>query len=111
MKKSELLQIIKEEIKNVFEAEDPTQTSLRKALVSKGAEFSPGGGNRLKKEEKYTFIYDYFINADDTDDDEITVTASSPDEARKKAYQEVRFEQNKAVRGGIKGLSLYNPPK
>jgi hypothetical protein len=102
MKKSELRQIIQEEIKAALEAEDPIQTSFRDALKKKGAEFSSGGGNKLKEKE-FTFSYMYRggRDGDDEFDDEITVSAPDKETARDKAWEKVK---HKPVIGQKKGL-------
>ena len=97
MKKSDLRNIIKEEIKSILEAEDPINVGLKKAMG-----FTPptdGNRNRLKGKE-YTFDYAFFINADDYDNDVITVTASSEEEAYKIARAELK-SRKRPIKGGL----------
>lgn len=54
MKKSELKQIIKEEIKNVFENEDPMQSAFNKAMKKAGVELYKGPNLNKIKEVKPT---------------------------------------------------------
>ncbi len=122
MKKSELLHIIKEEIKDAFEKNSP------KAKYKKGDKINYLGNqytvlsdngyvitgvdsrgrektvnhSQLKqgmvvsvkeelKEKKYYFTYTYINKEGDKDNDEIVVTASNEEEARKKAKKEIKI--------------------
>tara|TARA_R110000822_G_scaffold18005_1_gene59857 strand:- start:678 stop:1022 length:345 start_codon:yes stop_codon:yes gene_type:complete len=91
MKKSELRQIIQEEIKAVIEAEDVNRTINDKFKAKMGFK-SPEGksGNKFKeKEYKFEFVhYEYksTIKVPGT----VFVIASNEDEARDKAYEEAK---------------------
>ena len=87
MKRSELKQIIKEEIRNILENEDPTNVGMKKAVGFK----EPTGPRKTKivpaKEKKYevSFWYRHGKGGDEKDNKTIKVEASTEEEAIKKA--------------------------
>lgn len=92
MKKSQLKQIIREEITNIVES-DPISQSLAKRLgINTTGDYSK---NTMKeKEYKVGFFYS------DGDYDTIKVKASSPDNALEKAKDETPF--------GSKGFKIVS---
>ena len=76
MKKSELKQIIQEEIKNILEAEDPLQSAFNKAMGKAGVEFNKGPNlNKMREikpvgDIKIMFVsYDEGVNKDQVEVD------------------------------------------
>ena len=90
MKKSELRQIIQEEIKAVLENE-VNRTINDKFKAAMGFKSPEGGSKNKFKDKKYTFEYVHYeykstIKVPET----VTVMASNEDEARDKAYEEAK---------------------
>jgi hypothetical protein len=84
MKKSELKKLIKEEIKSVLEAEDPSMSGLKKAM---GFEKSSGEGNKMGLPLEKLPGYDTLDNGGqimlpDTSDPDASVMISSKDRAK-----------------------------
>lgn len=131
MKKSELLQIIKEEIQDAFKKDNPKAKYKRGDKINyrgtsytvksdngyvvtgtdaKGKEktfnynqLSQGMVKEESTEKEFTFDYTYRggKGGDDEFDDDVTVKASSKEEAIDKAWELIK---NKPIIGGKKGL-------
>ena len=95
MKKSELQEIIREELQNALnEIEDPTQSGFDDAMRKAGITFATGT-NRMKERE-YEVVY-WYRYKDEKDLDMVTVMARSEEEAIEKAKQKVRDEGIAAI--------------
>ena len=84
MKKSQLRQIIQEEIKSVLEAEDPSMSGLKKAM---GFEKSGGEGNKMGLPLEKLPEYNALDNGGqmllpDTSDPDASVVITSKDRAK-----------------------------
>lgn len=91
MKKSELRQIIQEEIKAVIEAEDVNRTINDKFKAKMGFKAPEGGSGNKFKEKKYEYEFIHYeykssIRVPGT----VIVTASNEDEALDKAYKKAK---------------------
>jgi hypothetical protein len=92
MKKSELRQIIQEEIKAVLEIDNEVNRTINdKFKAAMGFKAPEGGSGNKFKEKKYTFEYVHYeyrstIKVPDT----VSVMASNEDEARDKAYEKAK---------------------
>jgi hypothetical protein len=97
MKKSELKQIIQEEIQNVLnEGTDPIQQGCDDAMEKAGVKPYSGPKSNSMKEKKYTVAFDYRYR-DDLDFDSIDVMAKSEEEAVKKAQQIIQSKRIAAI--------------
>lgn len=96
MKKSELQQIIKEEIQNVLNEIDPVQQGFDAAMKRAGVEPYSGPKSNSMKEKTYTVAFDYRYR-DDLDFDSIDVTARSEEEAIEKAIEEISSKHIAAI--------------
>lgn len=130
MKKSELLQIIKEEIQDAFKKDNPKAKykkgdkinyrgtsytvksdngyvvtgvdAKRKEKTFNHNQLSQGMVKEESTEKEFTFDYTYRGGkGDDEFDDDVTVKASSKEEAIEKAWEKIK---HKPVIGGKKGL-------
>jgi len=96
MKHSDLKNIIKEEIRNVLENEDPINVGMKKAI---GFE-SPSGPSKNKivsaKEKKYevSYWYRHGKHGDEKDIDTFEVMATTEEEAIKKAKESRRVPRS-----------------
>jgi hypothetical protein len=90
MKKSELRQIIQEEIKSVLENE-VNRTINDKFKEKMGFKAPEGGSGNKFKEKKYTFEFvHYEYRSTERVPATLSVMASNEDEARDKAYEEAK---------------------
>jgi hypothetical protein len=89
MKRSELKNIIKEEIRSVLENEDPINIGMKKAVGFQ----EPTGPSKNKivsapeKEYEVSYWYRFGRNGDEKDSDTIKVMATTEEEAIKKAIE------------------------
>lgn len=91
MKKSELRQIIQEEIKSVLEMNDVNRTINDKFKEKMGFKAPEGGSGNKFKEKKYEFEFiHYEYKSIKKVPEIISVMASNEDEARDKAYEEAK---------------------
>lgn len=88
MKHSELKQIIKEEIRNVLKEESDYDTAMQN--LAKKADitlYKPEGRNKFRTEKEYTVGYTW-RSGEDVENEIVTVTANTEEEAIAKAKED-----------------------
>jgi len=111
MKKSELRQIIQEEIKAVLEIDNDVNRTINDKFKAKMGFKAPEGGSGNKfKDKKYTFEFDHYEYKSTTKaSSTVTVTASNENEARDKAYEKAKDlcdEENLTLKSSKKEFKL-----
>lgn len=89
MKRSELKQIIQEEIHNVLNENDPYEKGMEKFKEKIGFKAPDPSIKNVMKPKEYVVQY-WYRQRDDEDLDDVTVMASSEKEAIEKAKKEAR---------------------